>query len=380
MELEIKKLSDVVVWADNAIMEMRMDFPDVTEEEFEGLPAVKIFESVKEVVNNAIKRHAVYTEALKNDYAHKEKEVKELMKEIEGRKECYTALKELMDTKYISIEKHNNICNTYEKKVAELKKELEGYKDRDENAKELINNNAKEINKLNLFLRTQEDLTIHWKNKYVEAQKEIDEWESDTSERDAVEELEKQVKYLEKELKKTCTCKELDLKGHQSRETALVNTLADKNDLIKNLVQEIDYYKNQERIRTDQLRATESKVDQLSREKEEKEDDHGKSGFTEYIRYIIAEEEGKFKAELNKRFSEEVSKISQKRTEEELAKVKGVGRTSSGRYPWGAKTIRCTKPNSFHCIYGDDCPVEAAEKCKFAKEENNIPCGEDAIE
>lgn len=176
-------------------------------------------------------------------------------------------------------------------------------------------------------------------------------------------------------------------------------------ELIDGLNKDLTYWKDQERIRTDQLRATESKVEELYKQIEgltvncrsksteiarlrkemadikhelSKEDDHGRAGFKKYIEWLIEEEEravpDRFKARLN----EEITEIFEK---EEETEVKGVGRTSSGRYPWGAKIIRCEKPDNFHCIYGDDCSVEAMEKCKFAKElKSDIPCGEDSIE
>lgn len=369
-------------------------------------------ERISELVierNYLVEKHNTYTHSLNADIAAKDAKIELMQKELDGRKAGYVALKAQMDTKYISIEEHNDICKTYE-----------------------INN----------------------------------------------ESLKNQVEYLKKELDQTCTCKELDLKGHQSREMALVNTLADKNDEIKELkeensrlnarikcdteywkkafeaqsvplademklneslrktndelvdtlnksnarieeleeenfklsghvdtdfinklIQETDYYKEQERIRTDQLRATESKVEELWKRIEglkranriavnsvygiasasiREEDDHGRAGFKKYIEWLIEEEEravpDRFKARLN----EEITEIFEK---EEETEVKGVGRTSSGRYPWGAKIIRCEKPDNFHCIYGDDCSVEAMEKCKFAKElKSDIPCGEDSIE
>ena len=287
--MEIIKLTDVVVWAEKQIEEMRIYLvPSLGEDEFEELEQVKEFEAVKKVVNETIKRHSVYTNALKQDIASRDAKIERLEKEIEGRKECYTALKELMDTKYISINEHNKIVDQFKEEVKKLKEENEDLKIRDEELTKQVANKLYDIDSL----------------------------------RNYITELKKENKNIRKEIEK------------------LTN-----------------------------------------------EGDDGREGFERYIKYIISEEEGKFKEKLNKRFSEEVSKISIKRTEEALAKekeeteVKGVGRTSSGRYPWGAKIIRCEKPDNFRCVYGYNCPVEAAEKCKFAKEwKSNIPCGEDAIE
>ena len=77
------------------------------------------------------------------------------------------------------------------------------------------------------------------------------------------------VNNLTEELEKTYAEKEADLKNHNRRDMNLVDELAGKNDKIKSLVEEIEYYKGQERIRTDQLRATESKVEQLYKEIEQ---------------------------------------------------------------------------------------------------------------
>lgn len=122
---EIKKLSDVVVWSDNAIKEMRMDFPDLPEEEFENLPAVKDFEDVKEAVNNAIKRHAVYTSALKNDFANKVAEVEKLTKEVEELKkkdeDRKDHIKEL-ETEYVHVTKYNNVCQALTLRDEEIEK------------------------------------------------------------------------------------------------------------------------------------------------------------------------------------------------------------------------------------------------------------------
>lgn len=60
-----------------------------------------------------------------------------------------------------------------------------------------------------------------------------------------IEELEKQVKYLEKELEETCRTKELDLKNHNKRDIALVDELAGKNDEIKKLKEENNNLKAQ---------------------------------------------------------------------------------------------------------------------------------------
>lgn len=386
---EIKKLADVVVWFDNWIEETKLD---LTEEEMEDDETIKEFETIKKVILESIERHNVYTSALNNDIADKAAKIELLEKEIEGRKEGYTALKELMDTKYISIDEHNKIVdqfkeeikklnkcimnknesiNTGNEAIINLRKQIGAHEDENKKLENRISELKTEVNKLNRFLKMQEDLTRDWKNKYVEAQKEIDELESDSSEyetiiqyqelidglnkdlsywkeafetqatsladvrklnnelvdtldksNDEIEKLEKQVKYLEKELEETCRTKELDLKNHQKRDMALVDELAKKNDEIKKLKESIEEWKNQERIRTNQLRATERKVEELWKEIEKftkgEDDDHGKSGFKRYIEHLIEEEERAVPERFKERLNEEITAIFTK--EEETAK------------------------------------------------------------
>lgn len=78
-----------------------------------------------------------------------------------------------------------------------------------------------------------------------------------------IDELEKQVKYLEKELNESYKAWDLDLKNHQRRETALVNTLAEKNEEIEKLKELNEYLRNQLRMKTDMLKATELKIEEF---------------------------------------------------------------------------------------------------------------------
>ena len=382
---EIKKLADVVVWADNWIRELK---DGLTEEEFAEDEEVKEFETVKKVVFEAMNRHIVYTNALNNDIASKDAKIEKLEKELEGRKECYTALKELVDTKYISIEEHNNIVdplnkenerlNRYTANVDKVNHDLVTHvtllEDENKRLSEKIKHQKENLDGINKTLETrtkEKESLINVRNnqdreieaheeenkkleKRIEELKEtmmVEEYNSTAKinrltaeieklkvdlihEREKNEKLAKAHAGLENDMRYTTIIEYQDIiaslnKDIESWKHDVYEELKKNEELeekIKNLVQEIDYYKNQERIRTDQLRATESKVEELWKEIEKftkgETKDHGKSGFTEYIKYIIAEEEGKFKAELNKRFSEEVSKISQERTEEALAKAK----------------------------------------------------------
>lgn len=258
-----------------------------------------------------MERHSVYTSALNADIVAKEAKIELLEKELDGRKAGYVALKTQMDTKYISIDEHNKI-------VDQFKEEIKKCKDYDTSLMD--------------SLRINND------------------------------DLKERVSNLEKELEQTCTTKELDLKGHQRREVSLVNALADKNDEIKKLKESIEEWKNQERIRTDQLRATERKVEELWKEIEKftkgEDDDYGKSGFKRYIEHLIEEEERAVPERFKERLNKEITAIftKEEETEVEVDKSKNYGpipesarRAAKGRYPWGAKV-------------------------------NDIPCGEDAIE
>lgn len=90
-----------------------------------------------------------------------------------------------------------------------------------------------------------------------------------------IDELEKEIEELKtckenllKELNKEATSKALDLKGHQRRETALVNTLAEKNQEIEKLKELNEYLRNQLRMKTDMLKATELKIEEDSKIKD----------------------------------------------------------------------------------------------------------------
>ena len=411
-------------------------------------------------------RHKVYTNALNKDIADKAAKIDLLEKEIEGRKEGYIALKVRMDTKYISIDDHNDVCKAYEKKVVELKKEIEKWQDlakingdtirnqydvcedfkkkiteleneiegRKKTIKlldEKVERQRENLNALNktLEIRTKEnerliavknnqdkeieahesenarlsekiielkkerdnqmarvsDLRMeldcvkaskekheeaahdkvvedlresfnYWRTKCLATQEENEKLKRtiekckdyDTSLMDSLrinnDDLKEQVSKLKKELDETYKAWNTDSENHQKREMTLVDEIAKKN-------RDIEYYKNQERIRTDRRehwrRSYFNIRYSLNKLKDEsKEDDHGRKGFKEYIEWLVKEEEEKFKESWKARLNEELEAIFK---EEEETEVKSNGRTSSGRYPWGAKV-------------------------------NDIPCGEDAIE
>lgn len=379
-EFKIQKLADIVVWADNWITELK---DGLTEEEFENDKEVKEFETVKKVVLESMERRTVYSNALNNDIAEKAAKIELLEKEIEGRKEGYYALKKRMDTDYITIEEHNNICEDFKKKIEKLKKESEKWQDlakmnrdticdqydvcedfkkkiaelEEENEKlkvDLVHEREKneklakdyavqenDIRKYTTEIKTLEEKVKRQKenldgiNKTLEIRtkeneslitvrnnlnKEIEAHESENArltekiielkkERDkhiidrnaTIMQLEKQVKNLEKELEKTCTTKELDLKGHNRREMALVNELADKNDEIKSLKEENSYLKSEikqkqniikkayERYSDDIIKTRKDLMEVAYRDIKK---DNGYVGFKLYVKSALIEAKG----------------------------------------------------------------------------------------
>lgn len=400
-------------------------------------------------------RHKVYTNALNKDIADKAAKIDLLEKEIEGRKEGYIALKVRMDTKYISIDDHNDVCKAYEKKVVELKKEIEKWQDlakingdtirnqydvcedfkkkiteleneiegRKKTIKlldEKVERQRENLNALNktLEIRTKEnERLIAVKNnqdkeieahesenarlseKIIELKKERDkhmarvndlrmeldcvkaskEKHEEAAHDKVVEDLRESFNYwrtkclatqeerdaLQKEVEelhkkdedRKDRIKELESKYvHVTKYNKIVHSIDLRVEENKKLRKEIDglreevkYWKEafetqavQLAYKNDEIRDLKGAIEYYENE----EDDHGRKGFEEYIKYIISEEERKFKESWKARLNEELEAIFK---EEEETEVKGNGRTSSGRYPWGAKV-------------------------------NDIPCGEDAIE
>lgn len=121
--LEIKKLSDIVTWADGLIRDGGYYEEKYRSDATTAYCNVKAYElwKIKTATLEAIERHTTYTNSLNKDIADKASKIELLEKEIEGRKEGYTALKELMDTKYISIEEHNKICKKVEDTIEKCK-------------------------------------------------------------------------------------------------------------------------------------------------------------------------------------------------------------------------------------------------------------------
>ena len=410
-EFKIQKLADIVVWADGIIRDAGYNEEKYKSDGATAYCHVKAHElwRIRDVALESMERHTVYSNALNKDIADKAAKIELLEKEIEGRKAGYLVLKERMDSeresatywkdKYIKVQEENN----------ELKKESKNHYDMYKYGEELLKEKCTLIDKLKEENEKLKVDLIHEREKNEKLAKDHAELENDmrkyatdiisqsgticnlkkeldgtkmrldetikncvplTAYEIAVDDLKKEVKKLEEENK--------DLKIRDEELTKQVANKLYNIDCLRNYITElkrtIEYYKNQERIRTDQLRATESKVeelwkeiDNLKNEKANMEDEYGRKGFKRYIKWLVKEEEAKYKESWKARLNEELEAIfkEEEETKKELndkfgvggivdefkeeTEVKGNGRTSSGRYPWGAKV-------------------------------NDIPCGEDSIE
>lgn len=291
---------------------------------------VDICNDSAERMADLVDRHKVYTDALKNDIASKDAKIEKLEKEIEGRKECYTALKEPMDTKYISIEDHNNSVDLLNKEIERLNIYTANQKKVNHDLVTKVTLLEDENKMLGEKIRHQRE-NLDGINKTLEIrtkEKErlIDVKNSQEKEIEAHEEENARLSEKITSLKGTITELSHEIDNYKSWNASLhkdiKSEINNKNDLVDAYEKKYDEFEN----RIKELKEENARLEKLKK----KEDDHGRAGFEEYIKYIISEEEGKFKAELNRKFSEEVSKISQKRTEEELAKVKGVGSIPCG--------------------------------------------------
>ena len=397
---EIKKLADIVVWADNLITAAGFDVEKYKNDAASAYCHVKAYElwKIKTVVLESMERHTVYTNAFNPDIVDKDAKIELLEKEIEGRKEGYHALKEKMDELKEELADCKVKIRHQKENLDGINKTLEIRTKENERLIAVKNNQYKEIEahesenarlseRIIELKRSFNSLKEEMANRYIPIETHNDICKTyeinDTS-------LKKQVEYLKKELDQTCACKELDLKGHQSRETALVNALADKNDEIKKLKEERDKHMarvNDLRMELDCLKASKEKHEEAARDKtiedlresfnywrtkclaaqeeieklKKEEDDHGRAGFKRYIEYLIEEEERAVPERFKARLNEEITAIFEK---EEETEVKGAGRTSSGRYPWGAEVNDAKEPIIFD------------EYHKY----NWFPCGEDSIE
>lgn len=172
--------------------------------------------------------------------------------------------------------------------IKELKEENKDLKIRDEELTKQVANKLSDIDSLRSYI-------TELKKKFEDSRKE-------TIDRNVtIVRLEGQIKNLEKELDKTCTTKELDLKGHNRREMALVNELADKNDEIKSLKEENSYIKSEikqkqniikkayERYSDDIIK---TRKDVLEVAYHDIEKDNGYVGFKLYVKSALIEAKG----------------------------------------------------------------------------------------
>lgn len=287
--MEIKKLADIIEWADSWIEGIKPVLINLGE--FETDKDVKQLEAVKRVVSEAIERHQVYTNALNKDLADKAAKIDLLEKEIEGRKEGYVALKELMDTKYISIEEHNNICEDFKKKIVELKKESEKWQD---------------LAKMNRdTICDQYDVCEDFKKKIVELEEKV------KRQKENLDGINKTLEIRTKEnesLVKVRNNLNKEIEAHESENARLTERIMELKGTISELAHEIDNYKSWNA----------SLHKDIKELKKNKEDDYGKSGFKRYIEHLIEEEERAVPDRFKERLNEEITAIFTKEEETEV--------------------------------------------------------------
>ena len=318
---EIKKLADVLVWADNWIEELR---DGLTEEEFAEDEEVKEFEAVKKAVLDSMERHTVYTNALNKDIADKAAKIEFLEKEIEGRKAGYWALKEKTDKlkdEVVRLNKcimeKNGVINTANDAIVQLRKkmasdlEIKNLKEENENLKEDIK-----------AFRTANEILVEKSKEHLD--------EIKMAKNRCMFEIEQHNK-TRKELADIKHKFEKYKEDHEGVNAPILVSLESvrKNGIPditlppedKTCCEKLDYWKNQERIRTDQLRATERKVEELWKEIEKLkkgEDDHGRAGFKRYIEHLIEEEERAVPERFKERLNKEIAEIFTKEEETEV--------------------------------------------------------------
>ena len=344
MKIEIKKLDDILKWADGLIRDGGYNEEKYRDDSSTAYCSVKAHElwKIRDVVLKGMERHAVYTNALNKDIADKAAKIEKLKKEIEGRKEGYTALKELMDTKYISIDEHNNICKEYEDKIRSITKSRDTWFDtagghsttiiEQSNTIKALEEKVKHqrenldgINKT-LAIKTKEnERLIAVKNnqareieaheaenarlteKIIELKRTIEKCKDyDASLIDSLrinnDDLKKQVDYLKKELNESYKAWDIDSKNHSKRDMTLVDELGKKNDEIKKLKEENSYLKKESKNKNDIIKKAYVRyVDEACKGREEimnecyeklTKDDTGYTGFKQYTLRALEAQEG----------------------------------------------------------------------------------------
>ena len=336
--MEIKKLADIVEWADNQIEEMRIDLaPSLGEEEFKNLGQVKEFEAVKKVVNETMERHSVYTNALNADIVAKDAKIELMQKELDGRKAGYVALKARMDTKYISIDEHDKIVDQFKEEIGALKEEIKSItKSRDiwfdtagghsdtiieqsntiKKLEEKVKHQKENLDGINktLEIRTKENESlIKVKNSQ---EKEIEAHESENAR------LSEKIMELKRTIEK---CKDYD--------TSLIDSLRINNDDLKERVSKLreeqktlvdicNKYKKENgdyAVRVNKLKEERNRVyGVVFAQAHEMEDDHGRAGFKRYIEHLIEEEERAVPERFKARLNEEITAIFEEEEETEV--------------------------------------------------------------
>lgn len=281
------------------------EFMNLTKEEMYD-NAVKMVEKYNRLVKEN-ERKITYADELNKDIAKKAVKIKLLEQEIEGRKEGYWALKE----KYDKLEKELEIRTKENESLIAVKNRQE---------KELEAHEAE----LKGIVKSKE----YWRTKYLVTQEERDAFMEDAKALRTANEIlvEKSKEHLD-EIKKLKEEIEGVKKAFNDLREETANryiTIETHNDICKTYEKGLDYYKNQERIRTDQLRATESKVEELWKEIEKftkGEDDYGKSGFKRYIEHLIEEEERAVPERFKERLNKEITEIFTKEKETEVSGI-----------------------------------------------------------
>lgn len=358
-EFKIQKLADIVVWADSLIERIKPVLIELGE--FEVNNDVKQLKAVKKVVLESINRHNTYTNALNMDIADKAAKIDLLEKEIEGRKKAFNDLSEEMANRYITIETHNGICKSYEDRIEYLNEEYKKkIKEIEENKslKKQVEYLTKELN--NSYKAWDTDSKNHQKRDMTlvdELGKKNDEIKKLNEENSR---LNARIKCDTEYWKEAFETQSTSLAEVRKLNDELVDTLNKSSDRIDELEEEVTqykelidglnkdltYWKDQERIRTDQLRATESKVEELWKRIEglkranriavnsvygiasasvhKVEDDHGRAGFKKYIEWLIEEEERAVPERFKARLNEEITEIFEKEEETEETEVKDI--------------------------------------------------------
>ena len=322
---EIKKLADIVVWADNLITAAGFDVEKYKNDAASAYCHVKAHElwKIKTVVLESIDRHTVYTNALNQDIVDKDAKIDLLEKELDGRKAGYMALKTQMDDvkkeledikealdktieSWVPLNAHDKVVDDLkdaikerDNKIVKLEKELADCKVKIRHQKE----NLDGINKT-LEIRTKEnDSLIKVKNnqekeieahesenarlteKIIELKRSFNNLKEEMANRyitiethndicktyeNKVAELERQNNYLKKELNDSYKAWNTDAKNHQKRDMTLVDELGKKNDEIKKLKEENSYLKKVSKDKNDIIRKAYARyVDEACKGREE---------------------------------------------------------------------------------------------------------------